>query len=619
MNFEKLASPNFDPIQSGREPKREPNAGKLLPLPNATSCARPEVRSGLALARKRPIRPSEYRRASFQSRKTYSLEGHVHGSFRSNNGLIRSSALVKDGDMRVQNFLWEPAPPLNEQSENGHYHRNRRTTKKTVTYARDGKENESKTASGETSDKVPRRPPYTGKRVVKSAGSSRREVYKTSKAHILFPSPPQEQYQGTAQAHGSSGKFAGSRSRRARSALHREDITENPLDLDGTRPSSWPDDACNVQFEPNRYGLSAFGTPTLALRDTVKVLEKEKQDFESKWRGTEDKLQHKEEEIRLLTERVALLEEAKEVEQNNTIERLSLRVEELEEQLAQATAPPPDPVPAPAEPTAIQTELKGELVATDETPVREERDEDGVEGCRPTTSEGIEGDEGVVEVKEGCEACHVFRSELQKAISCYDVIEKEYHQLEAAYQESEMQRTEFEKRCCFLLLDTDHSGLIDIEKLSKNDIFQPYPEEVLKRCFFSWHYQSGRANHMCWEDFSLFLDFVEDKTTKAACRFWFSVLDVDGDGFIGKNDIRWLYDQVDKTGIQGCIQFQDLLCQLLDMARPSDICKGFTLSELRQSKLSNGIIGILTNHNYMLLRRSTSEWATKNNGTDLPL
>ena len=106
-----------------------------------------------------------------------------------------------------------------------------------------------------------------------------------------------------------------------------------------------------------------------------------------------------------------------------------------------------------------------------------------------------------------------------------------------------------------------------------------------------------------------------------------------------------------------CISFEDVVCQVFDMARkpppwrsgstlgigggggeggggggggggsvynPYDFGRGIgarggadgvTLSDIRKSKLAPGIFGVLTNHNDMLLRRSTAEFSK----SDVPM
>ena len=68
--------------------------------------------------------------------------------------------------------------------------------------------------------------------------------------------------------------------------------------------------------------------------------------------------------------------------------------------------------------------------------------------------------------------------------------------------------------------------------------------------------------------------------------------------------------QVDKSG--GCIDFHDLYEQLLDMTRASDCSRGFTLTEIRRSRLASGVFGLLFNHNNLLLRRTTNEFSNRN-------
>ena len=141
--------------------------------------------------------------------------------------------------------------------------------------------------------------------------------------------------------------------------------------------------------------------------------------------------------------------------------------------------------------------------------------------------------------------------EVDRSRGDMEVMQQEYQKLELALEESESQRSEYERRCYFLLLDSDSDGLIQLPELATHEILLPYAPELLEICFTCWNYRSGIRNLMSWEDFSLFFQFVEDKTTREAQRFWFNVLDVDGDGHVGIHDMRWLYDKVDKSDHQG--------------------------------------------------------------------
>ena len=49
--------------------------------------------------------------------------------------------------------------------------------------------------------------------------------------------------------------------------------------------------------------------------------------------------------------------------------------------------------------------------------------------------------------------------------------------------------------------------------------------------------------------------------------------------------------------------------QVLDMVLPGlPHARGFTAQQLFKSKLGPGVLSLLTNHNNMLLQRTTAEW-----------
>jgi len=107
-----------------------------------------------------------------------------------------------------------------------------------------------------------------------------------------------------------------------------------------------------------------------------------------------------------------------------------------------------------------------------------------------------------------------------------------------------------------------------------------------------------------------FTDWCEDRSSQAAQRFWFNVLDADGDGRLSRADCHQAYDAVNKASAGYVVAFRDLMHQLQDMLGSS--CRkfelGFTAGELWRSQLGAGVLGLLTNHNNMLLQRSTAEW-----------
>lgn len=73
--------------------------------------------------------------------------------------------------------------------------------------------------------------------------------------------------------------------------------------------------------------------------------------------------------------------------------------------------------------------------------------------------------------------------------------------------------------------------------------------------------------------------------------------------------MRLAYEAVDKSSARYVVSFEDLMNQIRDMVgQPQQPALGFTCAELRASKLGSGVLGLLTNHNNMLLQRSTAEW-----------
>jgi len=209
----------------------------------------------------------------------------------------------------------------------------------------------------------------------------------------------------------------------------------------------------------------------------------------------------------------------------------------------------------------------------------------------------------------------MLRGEVMAANHRYAEMRQDYEKLETALEESEGQKKELAAAYAFTLLDSDKDGRVVVGDMKRFELFMPYGPEVLKLCFDNWQYTSGVAGLMNVDDFLLFIRFAEDKTLRPSQNFWFRVLDMDGDGVIGRQDMRWLYDQVDKSECPYCISFEDMLCQVLDMARVADVAQGIRLADLRRTKLAQGVVGLLTNHNNMLLQRSTAEWGRG----DIPL
>jgi hypothetical protein len=112
------------------------------------------------------------------------------------------------------------------------------------------------------------------------------------------------------------------------------------------------------------------------------------------------------------------------------------------------------------------------------------------------------------------------------------------------------------------------------------------------------------------------VEVVQDRERPEVQRFWFNALDLDGDGYVGPQDMRQLYESVDRSSAGFVVPFPDLVEQIYDMVGlergAAAQAKGFTSMQLRRSKLAPGVIGLLVNHGNMLLQRTTAEWGRGN-------
>ena len=105
---------------------------------------------------------------------------------------------------------------------------------------------------------------------------------------------------------------------------------------------------------------------------------------------------------------------------------------------------------------------------------------------------------------------------------------------------------------------------------------------------------------MGYEDFCAFYISEEDKSNETALRFWFGVLDVDGDGVLSPADLRHFYrEQAERMTAHGVerVAFSDILCQFADLLQPSSGA-GITLDcflHPTRIKLTGVLFAALTN------------------------
>eukprot|EP01083_Nonionella_stella_P295815 1005227_1 len=152
--------------------------------------------------------------------------------------------------------------------------------------------------------------------------------------------------------------------------------------------------------------------------------------------------------------------------------------------------------------------------------------------------------------------------------------------------------------CKFWELDTDHDFVISREELlrySEECHTEAIVDQILSgapRKLFA-----TEPGTMAYLDFIPFLISSEDKTNSVSIDYWFRCCDLDCDGVISPFEIQYFYDeQVQRiqhfTGEH--VQFDDFLCQLNDMIKPTEEAR-FTRRDLRQSKLAPLFFNMLFN------------------------
>lgn len=143
--------------------------------------------------------------------------------------------------------------------------------------------------------------------------------------------------------------------------------------------------------------------------------------------------------------------------------------------------------------------------------------------------------------------------------------------------------------CRFWELDADkdlHVNLADLREYNQATLCTRALERVLQGR--GRKLTSTRPGYMNFEDFVYFCLAEEDKTSDAAKRYWFHVVDIDGDGIISGYELNYFFDEqldrlVEVTGPEAPLKAEDLLCQTLDMISPDLPFKaGVRLEDIRR-------------------------------------
>ena len=116
----------------------------------------------------------------------------------------------------------------------------------------------------------------------------------------------------------------------------------------------------------------------------------------------------------------------------------------------------------------------------------------------------------------------------------------------------------------------------------------------------------SHRDYLSYEDFIYFMLSEEDKSNEVSVKYWFTCVDVDGDGKLNNMELRSFYAvQLHRMQFMGheVVPFEDMLCQMMDMIKPAHndflVETDFLQPECRQ--VSGALFDALFNLNKYLL------------------
>lgn len=159
--------------------------------------------------------------------------------------------------------------------------------------------------------------------------------------------------------------------------------------------------------------------------------------------------------------------------------------------------------------------------------------------------------------------------------------------------------------CKFWELDQDHDFLIDKNDLARyNDyaLTSRVIERVAAGC--ARKLLSGTPGVLSYEDFIVFLISEVDKTSDVALDYWFKVIDVEGDGFLDIYEMEYFFKE-QQARMQSVssedVQYQDILCQLVDMIHPNSGTSVINREDISRSRMGPLFFNVLFNLGKFLL------------------
>ncbi|CAJ1966309.1 unnamed protein product [Cylindrotheca closterium] len=136
-------------------------------------------------------------------------------------------------------------------------------------------------------------------------------------------------------------------------------------------------------------------------------------------------------------------------------------------------------------------------------------------------------------------------------------------------------------------------------------------------------FENDRSNNefLSYEDFIFFMLSEEDKANEVSVRYWFSCVDVDGDGKLNNMEMRSFYAvQLHRMQCMGheIVPFEDMLCQMMDMIKPKNsdylVVEDFLQPEC--SQVSGALFDALFNLNKYLMFEQRDPFAERQKRED---
>lgn len=163
--------------------------------------------------------------------------------------------------------------------------------------------------------------------------------------------------------------------------------------------------------------------------------------------------------------------------------------------------------------------------------------------------------------------------------------------------------------CRFWELDHDRDYRItreDLLKYGDHSLSHMIVDRIFDAAPRPFNPPKPSKEYLSYEDFIYFMLSEEDKSNEVSVRYWFTCVDVDGDGKLNNMEMRSFYAvQLHRMQCMGHdnVPFEDMLCQMMDMIKPTNpdclVAEDFSQPECRQ--VSGALFDALFNLNKYLM------------------